>query len=468
MTGGPIGEVDGAPALLDHFFGSAAMRARFGERALLQAWLDVEAALARGQGALGVIPAEAATAIAAAATVDRLDHSAIAAGIAESGHPLVPLVRALAAAAGEAGRYVHLGATTQDVMDTGYMLLVRDGLTVIEQHLVRLAEALCGLAGRYKTTPMAARTHGQHALPTTFGLRAAVWLEEVGRHLARLREMRPRILVGSFGGAAGTMAGYGPRAFELRAAVMRDLGLGEPGASWHASPDRFTECLSLFGLVAATAEKLAREVYFLSRTEIGEVAEDQGADQVGSSTMPQKRNPIRSEAIIAAAQTVRAQTAAAVGAMVAQDDRDMGTGIVLWRLVPESFILTGGLVERLNDVFAGLHVDPDAMARNLAATDGRIVAEAVMLRLADAMGRPEAHRAVTEAVREADNSRTPFVDCLVRHREISRHLSRREIERLLEPDRYLGAAPAIVDAAIRAYKDTEDEWRTRTWRTTSS
>ena len=467
MTG-PLPGAQDAP-ILDHFFGSDAMRNLFSQRAQLQAWLDVEAALARAQGDLGLIPAEAAAAIGRAARIDGLDLSGIAAGVATSGHPLVPLVRALTAAAGtEAGRYVHLGATTQDVMDTGYMLLARDGLDLVGDQLARFGEVLRPLALRYKTTPMAGRTHGQHALPTTFGLRVAGWLEEVGRHLERLIAMRPRVLVGSFGGAAGTLAGYGRRALELRAAVMRELDLGESGASWHASPDRFAECLSLFGLIAATSEKLAREIYFLGRTEIGELFEGQGDGQVGSSTMPQKRNPIRSEAIMAAAQMVRAQVPAALGAMVAQDDRDMGAGIVLWRLVPEIFILTGGILERLNEVFAGLRVDTDAMAHNLTATDGRILSEAVMLRLADSMGRPDAHRAVTEAVREADTSRTPFVDCLVRHREISPHLSRREIERLLDPDQYLGAAPAIVDAVTRSYSDIDDAWRTRTWRTKSS
>jgi 3-carboxy-cis,cis-muconate cycloisomerase len=463
VTGGGSAGGAGNTPVLDQFFGSDAMRAAFGEPAQLQAWLDVEAALARAQGALGLIPADAAAAIDAAAKLDRLDHAAIAGGVATTAHPIVPLVRALADAAGDdAGRWVHLGATTQDVMDTGHVLLIRQGLETIEDRLDRLAAILRRLAVAHRTTPMAGRTHGQHALPTTFGLRAAGWYEEIGRHRARLREMRPRLLVGSFGGAAGTLAGYGPRALELRTAVMRELGLGEPGASWHASPDRFAECLSLLGLIAATGEKLAREVYFLGRTEIGEAFEAQADGQVGSSTMPQKRNPIRSEAIVAAAQIVRAQVPAALAAMVAQDDRDMGAGMILWRLIPETFILAGGILDRLVEVFDGLRVDPEAMARNLRATGGRILAEAVMLRLAEEIGRPEAHRAITEAVRAADRSGDAFLDSLAAHPAIADRLSKGDLERLLDPGRYLGAAAAIVD---RVAGDGDDQRGERTTRT---
>lgn len=431
------------------FFGSGEMRRLFDDRALMQAWLDVEAALARGQATLGLIPAAAARTIGDCARLSELDQSEIAALSATTSHPLVPLIRALVKRCGSpAGDYVHLGSTTQDVMDTGFVLQARAGLEVVERQMAELTSILRRLAVRYKDAVMAGRTHGQQALPTTFGLRAAGWYEEMQRHTRRIGEMRPRLLVGSFGGAVGTMAGYGPRAIELRREVMKELGLGVPVTSWHANLDRFAECISVFGMVASTAEKLAREIYLLSRTEIGEVAEPQGAGQVGSSTMPHKANPIRCEAVIAACQTLRAQVPLAMGAIVAQDDRDMGVGMALWKLIPEAFILIGGILTRLVDVMGRLHVDPERMKANLHLTGGLIVSEAVMLRLAEQIGREPAHHAVTEAVRSAAATGRSFADCLAEHDAVAGRLSKTDLAALLNPEAYVGAAAAIIDDAL--------------------
>ncbi len=430
------------------FFGSAEMRAIFNDRSLMQAWLDVEAALARGQAELGLIPADAARTITAAARLEHLDMAAVAAGATATAHPLVPLVRALVAVCGEAGAYVHLGATTQDVMDTGFVLRARDGLAVIERHSADLIDTLRKLAIRHRHTVMAGRTHGQQALPTTFGLRVAGWYEEMSRHLERLNALRPRLLVGSFGGAAGTLAGYGPQALALRDVVMRELHLGVPGTSWHANQDRFAECIHVMALLGSTAEKLAREIYLLGRTEIGELGEPQSATQVGSSTMPQKQNPIRSEAIIAAAATLRAQVPLSLSAMVAQDDRDMGAGMILWKLVPESFILLGGILDRLNQVLSGLRVYPDRMRANLHATGGLIVAEAVMLSLARTLGREPAHHAVAEAARQSVDQGRTFRDCLREHPALAGRLDSAQIDALLDPEAYVGSAPEIVDRVL--------------------
>lgn len=431
------------------FFGSGEMRAIFNDRALMQAWLDVEGALAKGQGALGLIPPAAAQTIAANADIAKLDQNAIAAESLATAHPLVPLIRALVRQCGEpAGGFVHLGATTQDVMDTGFALCARKGLEVVERDCAELSRILRRLAVKYRDTVMAGRTHGQQALPTTFGLRAAGWYEEVERHRARLRELRPRVLVGSFGGAAGTLAGYGPKAVALRGLVMRELDLGEPGTSWHANQDRFAELISVFGLIASTAEKLAREIYFMGRTEIGEAAEPQGAKQVGSSTMPHKQNPIRSEALIAAAQTLRAQVPLAQAAMVAQDDRDMGAGMTLWKLIPESFILLGGIMERLVHVFGGLRVNDARMRANLHATGGLIVSEAVMLRLAEKLGRETAHHAVGEAAKRTYETGRPFADTLREHPAVAGRVAEAELAALLRPEAYTGSAGEIVDRTL--------------------
>jgi adenylosuccinate lyase len=431
------------------FFGSAEMRAIFNDRSLMQAWLDVESALARAQARLGLIPSDAAETIARSAHIGLLDMAAVAAGATATAHPLVPLIRALVERCGaSAGGFVHLGATTQDVMDTGFVLRTRDGLGVLERQTTELCRALRTLAIRHRRTAMAGRTHGQQALPTTFGLRVAGWYDEMRRHAARLGEMKPRLLVGSFGGAVGTLAGYGPKALALRDAFMAELGLGVPLTSWHANQDRFAECIALLGMLASTAEKIAREVYLLGRSEIGEASEPQGAGQVGSSTMPHKQNPIRSEAIIGAAATLRAQVPLGLAAMVAQDDRDMGTGMVLWKLIPESFILIGGIFERLNDVVGGLRVDSARMEANLGLSGGLIVSEAVMLDLARSIGREEAHHAVTDAARRSVEQRRPFADCLREHPALAGRLDAARLEALLDPHAYIGHAAEIVDRVL--------------------
>ncbi|QOC92210.1 adenylosuccinate lyase [Micromonospora craniellae] len=431
------------------FFGNAEMRGVFNDRRLMQSWLDVEAALARAQAGLGIIPSSAAQAITDAARLDRLDTTVLAADAADTVHPLVPLVRALTAACqGDAGRYVHLGATTQDVMDTGFVLRARAGLDIVSRQVDELVRILRRLALRHRATPMAARTHGQQALPTTFGLRCAVWQSELQRHRTRLVQMRERLLVTSMGGAAGTMAGYGPQAFALERAVADELGLGVADTPWHATSDRFAECLMVLGLVASSAEKLAREIYFLGRTEVGEAHEPQRATQVGSSTMPHKRNPIRCEAVIAAAGTLRAQVPLAMQTMVAQDDRDMGVGMTLWKLLPECFILIGGALERLVEVFGDLGVDPDRMRANLDLTGGLVLSEAIMLRLAGPLGREQAHHLVMRIVRDSLAQNRPFVDVLRADPQVAAALPGPELAELLDPLSYVGHAAALVDRAL--------------------
>lgn len=430
------------------FFGSAEMRAIFNDRSLMQAWLDVEGALARAQARLGIIPADAAAVISNFARIEEIDLAAVASGAASTAHPLVPLIRALVQRCGPSGAFVHLGATTQDVMDTGFVLRSRDGLAVVERQCAEFVRILRTMAIRHRNTVMAGRTHGQQALPTTFGLRLAGWYEEMSRHLQRLGEMKARLLVGSLGGAVGTMAGYGPKALPLRDEVMRELGLAAPGTSWHANQDRFAECIAVLGMIGSTAEKIAREVYLLGRTEIGEASEPQGSKQVGSSTMPHKQNPIRSEAIIGAAATLRAQVPLGIGAMVAQDDRDMGVGMILWKLIPESFILIGGIFERLIEVMGGLNVNTDRMQINLNLSGGLIVSEAVMLRLAERLGREDAHHAVSEAARRSVDLGLPFARCLSEHPAIAGRVSDADIAGLLNPQGYVGMAAEIVDRVL--------------------
>jgi 3-carboxy-cis,cis-muconate cycloisomerase len=429
-------------------FGSAGMRAVFADDNTLASYVRVEAALAVAQGRVGVIPEAAAKAIAAQAAKVVLDKAALKRDAENVGYPIVGLVKQLSAALGEAGRYVHWGATTQDIMDTAVVLQVRDGLALVERDLDAVGAALAKLAAAHRDTPMAGRTHLQQALPVTFGHKAAIWLSMIDRHGERLRQLRPRVLVAQLGGAAGTLASLGGQGLAVRQAFAAELGLVEPDITWHVARDGLVETVQVLGLIAGTLGKIGFDVMLMMATEIGEVFEPFASHRGASSTMPQKRNPISSEVLVANAKAVRQSAGLMLDAMVQDFERATGPWHVEWIALPESFILTAGALAQARAMLDGLVVDPERMKVNLAATGGLIVAEAVMMGLAPHMGRQPAHDLVYDACREALASRRTLFDVLDAKPAVRAALDSAALRRLCDPANYLGTSGAMVDRVL--------------------
>jgi 3-carboxy-cis,cis-muconate cycloisomerase len=434
-------------AVLGDLFGSGEVRRAFDSSALVQAWLDVERALARAEAEVGVVPAAAADRIEGEAVADLYDLDALRAGIAASQHPLVPLVRALAERCGEAGGFVHWGATTQDVMDTGLVLQVRAALESIRRDLRRSTTAAAALALEHRSLPMAGRTHGQHAVPITFGLKAASWTDELLRCEERLDAAATAVAIGQLAGAAGTLASLGDDAAAVRAAFCRLLGLAEADVPWHAARDHLRDLGHALAELGAAGERIAAEVIRLQATETAELAEPRGAAGVGSSTMPQKRNPMTSEYLVASARLLRGAVSVLLQAPAHAGERDMGAWAAEWIAVPQALILAGGVVEKLAGILEGLVVDGARMRSNLGLTRGAIVSEAAMMELARSVGHERAHELVTAVSTRAGAEGLTLAAALSEDEEISAHLSQEDIERLTEPSDYLGLA-AVAAAAV--------------------
>ncbi len=434
--------------ILGTLYGSDAMRAVFDERAYFQRMLDVEAALARVQGRLGIIPADAARAIAAAARFDNLSADELAASARNVGYPVVGLVQGLSRAAGEHGGWTHWGATTQDIMDTATVLQVRDGLRLVRDEVAAIVRALADQADRHRETVMAGRTHLQHALPITFGLKCAIWLQPLATHVARLDQLRPRVEQVEFGGAAGTLASLGEQGVAVMEALAAELGLAAPAAPWHVCRDALAESVGFLGLVCGSLAKIATDVILLAQSEIAEVSEPYVAGRGSSSTMPQKRNPIASEYVLAAARLVQALVPVMQGAMAQDHERATGPWQAEALALPQAFVLTHGALLHARAIAEGMVVDPDRMRRNLDATGGLIVAEAVMMGLAPHLGRGEAHHVVKHACDRALADGIGLADALAREPEVSSRLDRAAIERLTDPAAYLGSAGAFIDRVL--------------------
>jgi len=445
----PVTVIDSG--LFRDMFGTAEMRGLFDERATLQRYLDVEAALARVQARLGIVPEEAAAEITAKARVELMDEAAIAEETRIVGYPILALVRGISKACKDGlGEYSHWGATTQDIMDSGLALQIRDALDAIDRELETLAATLADLAGAHRGAVMAGRTHLQHALPTTFGLKAAIWLAPILRMRERLAELRPRVAVGSFFGAAGTLASLGDRGLEVSDALMDELGLGRPVAPWHVARDGVAETVCFLALVTGALSKIATDVMLMMTTEVGEAFEPFLPGRGASSTMPQKRNPISCEIMRGCARLVRQHAGGALDAMEADFERATGPWHVEWSAVPEAFVLTAGALAQANFMLSGLEVHTDRMRKNLDVSQGLIMAEAVMMGLAPALGRTVAHDVVYDACRKAIGEGTHLRDALLADPQIQGKLDAAEVDRLLDPANYLGAADAMIDRVLAA------------------
>ena len=429
-------------------FGTPAMRGIFEDAALLSRYTQVEVALARAQGKLGVIPAHAAKDIAARCDAAKLDPERLKRETETVGYPILPLVRQLAAQCGEAGKFLHWGATTQDIMDSAVVLQVRDALALIEADLNELRTILARQAKRYRDTPMSGRTNLLQALPITFGYKLAVWLAMLDRHAERLQQLKPRVLVGQFAGAAGTLASLGNRGMDVQKAFMEELKLAQPVATWHAARDGFAEALNFLGLVTGSLGKIAFDVMLMASTEVAEVAEPFVPGRGASSTMPQKRNPISSELILAAAKAVRQHAGLMLDALVQDFERATGPWHAEWIALPEAFMLTGGALHQAKFMLGGLIVDEARMRKNLDMTNGLIVAEAVMMGLAPHLGRNEAHDVVYDACRAVAEKGGSLAAALARVPEVAKHLDRTSLEKLTDPANYLGAAREMVDRVV--------------------
>ncbi|WP_028694710.1 class-II fumarase/aspartase family protein [Pseudomonas cremoricolorata] len=434
--------------LFRDMFGTAEMREVFSDKALIERYIEVEVALAKAEAQCGVIPAEAATQIAELSRYESLDLALMQHETEIVGYPILPLVEQLSNLCGEAGRYVHWGATTQDIMDTAVVLQVRSALAIVERDVQAVRGLLAELAQRYRDTPMAGRTHLQHALPITFGYKCAVWLSMFDRHAERLVELRPRVEVGQFAGAAGTLASLGDKGLQVQAALMAELGLGVPQATWHVARDGFAETLNFLGLVTASLGKVALDIMMMMTSELGEAYEPFVKGRGASSTMPQKRNPISCELMYAAAKGVRQQAGLMLDAMIQDFERSTGPWQAEWIAIPEAFALSAASLGQARFMLAGLDVRTERMRKNLDMTQGLIVAEAVMMGLAPALGRQVAHDVVYSACRRANDEGISLFEALQAQGEATERLDLATLEGLCDPSNYLGLAPQMVDRAL--------------------
>src|SRR5689334_906718 len=433
-------------------FGTSAMREVFSDLALISRYAEVEVALARAEARCGVIPANAAEEIARRTDVAALDFDLLRQETDVVGYPILPLVHQLVKQCGEAGRYVHWGATTQDIMDTAVVLQMRDGLALVGEDIAALRKILAELAQKHRDTPMAGRTHLQQALPITFGYKAAIWLAMFDRHAERLTQLKPRVLVGEFAGAAGTLASLGEKGLEVQKAFCEELRVGVPVSTWHVARDAFAETITLLALITGSLGKIALDIMLMAATELAEVYEPFVKGRGASSTMPQKRNPISSELMLAASKAVRQHAGLMLDAMVQDFERATGPWHAEWMAIPESFVLTAGALHQAKFALSGLIVDEKRMADNLAVSRGLIVAEAVMMGLAPALGRQEAHDVVYDACRLANDKGMALADALSADPRVSARIDRATIERLTSPKNYLGLAPAMVDRVLASAK----------------
>jgi len=442
-------------------YGTPEMRRIFDEENRLQKMLEVEAALAWAHSEVGAIPRKDAEKIAKTASTRHVKPSRVKEIDREIKHDVMALVRALAEACGPSGAYVHLGATSSDILDTATALQLKEALNLIEQRLNDLEKVLIKGAERYKKTMMMGRTHGQHALPITLGFKFAVWTREVSRHLQRLNECGERLIVGKMSGAVGTQAGFGPHAMKIQELVMKRLGVKPAEISTQiVQRDRHAELICLFAMIASTLDKIATEIRELQRPEIGEVFEPfERERQVGSSTMPHKRNPVVCERVSGLAKVIRSLVAPALENIPTWHERDLTQSSAERFIIPEACILTDYMLVLMAKVLTDLQVDEKRMLKNMELTQGRMMSESVMLALArKGMNRQKAHAFIRGLAIKSDVEKRPFKDTLVENSTVQKMLSGKEIDEALDPRNYLGTAIKQVELVI---KKTKQERRAR-------
>ncbi len=435
----------------DYRYGSKEMRMIWDEKNKLQKLLDVEAALARAHAKLGNIPAESARIISERANTEWVKLERVKEIEAEINHDLMAVVRALSEVCGEHGKYVHLGATSNDIIDTANALLIKESLGLIERCLRELKDVLIKLTKEHKKTVCIGRTHGQHAVPTTYGMKFALWLDEVQRHIKRLEEIRERVLVGKMRGAVGTAASFGKNGLKLERLVMEDLGLRPALITNQLVPrDLYAELVMFLALVASTLDKIGLEIRNLQRTEILEVSEPFGRKQVGSSTMPHKRNPVRSEKVCGLARILYSNVLPALLNNPLWHERDLTNSSVERVILPESFILLDEMLRKIITVLKGLEIFPENINRNLRLTNNLIMAEPLMLKLTEkGMGRQEAHELVRQLAMKAFEEKKDLLVLAKSSNVIMHYLTEEDLNEL-DPSNYIGLSVEIVDMVLRS------------------
>ena len=435
---------------LQHLWGTDELRTIFSEENRIQKWLDFEAALAAAQAELGIIPAAAAQQIAEQASIKNIDIGVMSAEIRRIKHSLVPALKQLQAhCSKENGEWVHYGATTQDVVDTGVALQLKEFHAVVMRDIKSVGQELAKLALKHRDTLMVGRTHGVQALPITFGHKCAVWLDEIGRHHERLLQAAPRVLVGMLAGAVGSQASLGPKAIELEKLMLEKLGLGAPTISWAPARDRFTEYASLLAMIGATLSKIGNELFNMQRNEFGEIEEGFSEGKLGSSTMPHKRNPTSAENLAGLSRPLRYNAAMMVEGMVQEGERDGIAWKMEWKALPECCLIAGAMLFQAKNLLAGLKVNADVMAANLDKMRGYLLSERVMLELSERVGKQTAHEWIYEASMLGITGKIGFAEAMRRHEGLGKLLSDDEIRNFTDPAGYLGQCGTSVDRVVQ-------------------
>ena len=430
-------------------FSDADMRSIWSDENRTAKYLDVERALAKVQGALGVIPQEAADEIVRNCELSQIDWDQLKARTEQIGYPIIAVVNQINAACKDRlGEYCHWGATTQDITDTATVLQMREGLALVECDLADISASLAALARKYRDTPIIGRSNLQQATPITFGYKMASILAGIERHRERLAQLKPRVLMGEFGGASGTLSSLATGAMETQAGLMKELGLAQPLISWHTVRDTIAEVGAFLAIVGGSLGKIAMDVKLLMQTEVAEVFEPYAPGRGSSSTMPQKRNPISCLYIHANISVVRQHAAALMDAMVADHERSTGPWEIEWVVLPEIFCLLSGALKQTRFILAGLEVDAARMRANIDMTNGLVMSEAVMMGLGPYIGREYAHDLVYDLCRVAIRDNRQLIDVLAAHPEICRHVSRAQLESFCDPANSLGQAGVMVDRVL--------------------
>lgn len=431
--------------LFKNTFSTPEMREVFDESAFFETFMTVEAALARAEARAGLVPDAAAAEITEKASLEYLDQDRVAELVDHTGHVAMAIIGAWKDAFDEPGEYIHWGATTQDILDTTVVLQMRDALAIVTRDLRAVRNALADLAREHRDTPMIGRTHYVHAIPTTFGLKAAVWVDELDRHLARLAQLESRVLTGQFFGAVGTLASLGDDGLSVQEHLSDELDLPLPDVVWHAARDRYAEVVTALAHIGTTLSKISRQFLFMHRPEVHEVQETVSDGHIGSSTMPHKRNPKKNEGVVVLARLLRGQAQIMTEAMETVDERDASTWYAEFAVVPNAFLYASRLLANTRDVLDGLEIHPDRMAANLGIHGELVVSERVMMALATRMGRQTAHEVVADNAWAALDSDQSFGEALRSDERVTSALTDDDLTALLTPAEYTGLAGEYVD-----------------------